>query len=246
MLTAKINQDKFPEYKKFYNDHGYLVIENVFSNEDCLEFKTNSEKFSKEPDYPVSLNVHRESDFFFNIISNKQIVSLIKFLQDDDIDAVNDQYLFKKINTKYGRQSWTLHQDNSYPKAKKDSYIICHIAVDRSEKENGGLIYLDGSHKEDIIDFKNNKSWKEESDINGITRPGQTITNIDAMLEKYPSIDMTFPKGSISIMHGNLIHGSHANLSSSNDRNQYSIAYMNRNVDFFQGKTSPRIRKKLY
>ena len=246
MLTAKINQDKFPEYKKFYNDHGYLVIENVFSNEDCLEFKTNSEKFSKEPDYPVSLNVHRESEFFFNVIANKQIVSLIKFLQDDDIDAVNDQYLFKKINTKYGRQSWTLHQDNSYPKAKKDSYIICHVAVDRSEKENGGLIYLDGSHKEDIIDFKNNKSWKEESDINGITRPGQTITNIDAMLKKYPSIDMAFPKGSISIMHGNLIHGSHANLSSSNDRNQYSMAYMNRNVDFFTGKTSPRIRKKLY
>jgi len=246
MLAPEINQDKFPEYKKFYNDHGYLVIENVFSNEDCFEFKANSENFSKEPDYPVSLNVHRESDFFFNIISNNQIVSLIKFLQDADIDAVNDQYLFKKANTKYGRQSWTLHQDNSYPKAKKDSYIICHVAIDRSEKENGGLIYLDGSHKEDIIDFKNNKSWKEESDLNGITRPGQTITNKDAMLEKYTSIDMIFPKGSISIMHGNLIHGSHANLSPSNDRNQYSMAYMNRNVDFFPGKMSPRIRKKLY
>jgi ectoine hydroxylase-related dioxygenase (phytanoyl-CoA dioxygenase family) len=246
MLTPEINQDKFSEYKNFYNDHGYLVIENVFSNEDCFEFKANSEKFSKEPDYPVSLNVHRESDFFFNIISNNQIVSLIKFLQDADIDAVNDQYLFKKANTKYGRQSWTLHQDNSYPKAKKDSYIICHVAIDRSEKENGGLIYLDGSHKEDIIDFKNNKSWKEESDLNGITRPGQTITNKDTMLEKYTSIDMIFPKGSISIMHGNLIHGSHANLSLSNDRNQYSMAYMNRGVDFFPGKMSPRIRKKLY
>ena len=78
-----------------------------------------------------------------------------------------------------------------------------------------------------------------------ITRPGQTIKN-QTLIEKYKKIDVIFPKGSICLMHGNLVHGSYANLSEEFNRNQYSMCYMNRGVDFFVGKTSPRIRKKLY
>ena len=66
------------------------------------------------------------------------------------------------------------------------------------------------------------------------------------MIKKYEAIDIEFPKGAISLMHGNLIHGSHANLSKNKTRNQYSMCYMNRGVDFFVGKSSPRIRAKLY
>ena len=66
------------------------------------------------------------------------------------------------------------------------------------------------------------------------------------MLKKYKPIDVVFPKGSISLMHGNLIHGSHPNLSKDKDRNQYSMCYMNRGVEFFKGKSSPRLRAKLY
>ena len=74
----------------------------------------------------------------------------------------------------------------------------------------------------------------------------KTIKNENEMLKKYEAIDIEFPKGAISLMHGNLIHGSHANLSKNKTRNQYSMCYMNRGVDFFVGKSSPRIRAKLY
>lgn len=159
---------------------------------------------------------------------------------------MSDQYLYKRPSSTYGKQSWTFHQDNSYPRAPRDCYFIVHVAVDTSEKENGGLIFLPGSHKEEILDFENNISWKEKSDKDGITRPGQTIKN-SSVLNKYKHIDVTFPKGAVCFMHGNLIHASHPNLSKSRDRNQYSMCYMVRGIDNFNvGKNSPRIRKQVY
>ena len=77
--------------------------------------------------------------------------------------------------------------------SKKGSYIIIHLAVDESSKENGGLIYLQGSHAEEILDYQNNKkSWKEDNNEDGITRPGQTINYEQEMLNKYKPIDVFF------------------------------------------------------
>ena len=241
-----IEEKRYHEYKQDYLKNGYVIVENFFTKEKCDEIKKKSLKFAELPNYPVVLNLHRKSDFFWKIISNTNLVNFLKYIQDSDIDAVNDQFLFKLPNTKYGKQSWTFHQDNSYPRAKKNSYIIVHLAVDESTKNNGGLIYLKGSHVEDVLDFESNKSWKEDVTKSGITRPGQTIKNEAEMLNKYEPIDIKFPKGAISLMHGNLIHGSHANLSKNKSRNQYSMCFMNRGVDFFVGKSSPRIRAKLY
>ena len=241
-----IQESLYGDYKKSYLENGYVIVENFITPEECDEIKKESLQFAELPNYPVVLNLHRRSDFFWKIISNSNLVKFLRYIQDSDIDAVNDQFLFKLPNTKYGKQSWTFHQDNSYPRAKKNSYIVVHLAVDESTKDNGGLIYLKGSHVEDILEFESNKSWKEDATKSGITRPGQTIKSETEMLKKYEAIDIEFPKGAISLMHGNLIHGSHANLSKNKSRNQYSMCFMNRGVDFFVGKSSPRIRAKLY
>lgn len=236
---------EFKNIKAFYDRNGYAIVENMISETICDEIKKESLKFSEPPDYPVVLNIHRKSDFFFSLISNKKIVEIVKFVQGSDIDAVNDQFLYKIKNTKYGKQSWTLHQDNSYPRAEYGAYLVVHVAVDKSTKENGGLIFYEGSHKEDILDFENNISWKENYTTNKITEPGQTIKN-KSVINKYKKKDVIFPKGSICLMHGNLIHASYPNFSSEFDRNQYSMCYLKRNVEFNVGKNSPRIRKELY
>ena len=172
-----INEKNFSNYKKEYEKNGFVIIENVFNYEECDNIKKKSYEYAEPPDFTVALNLHRKSKFFFEIISSQSLVKLIKFIQNSDIDALNDQYLFKKANSKYGKQSWTLHQDNSYICASKGKYIILHIAIDKSLKENGGLIFLPKSHNEKILKFKHNKSWREEAHKDGITRPGQTIVD---------------------------------------------------------------------
>lgn len=242
---TNIDESKFNFYKNEYEKNGYLIIENVYNKTAIDELKENSKEFMEPPDFPVALNVHRRSDFFMQTISDPKLIKLVEHVQNSQVDALNDQFLFKKANTKYGKQSWTFHQDNSYPKSPDGSYLITHVAIDRSEKENGGLIFLTGSHKEPILDFEHNISWKESSNKDGTTRPGQTIKDINK-LEQYQMMDVVFPQGSICLMHGNLIHGSHPNLTNDQDRNQYSMCYLNKGVDFFEGRNSKKIRYSLY
>ena len=98
---SKINESNFLDYKISYEKNGYVIIENVFDHKKCDEIKSISDKYADPPDYGVVLNLHRKNDYFFKLISNKDIVKLIKHIQDSDIDAVNDQFLFKKANSKY-------------------------------------------------------------------------------------------------------------------------------------------------
>ena len=77
----KIDNSKFHEYKKLYNQNGYLIIEDVLSVNDCEDIKKKSQEFIELPEYPVALNVHRKSDFFgklFQIIILLILLNLFK------------------------------------------------------------------------------------------------------------------------------------------------------------------------
>jgi len=241
-----INSTSLEKIKNFYDQNGFVIVTNAFSEKECDDIKLKADSYAEKPSYSVVLNLHRKSDFFLSVISNEKVVKIAKYIHQNDVDAVADQYLYKKPSSTYGKQAWTFHQDNSYPRAPSGNYFIVHLAVDKSEKENGGLIFLPGSHKEDILDFENNISWREKLDKDGIAKPGQTIKD-KSVLEKYNHKNMTFPKGSVCFMHGNLIHASYPNSSSDRDRNQYSMCYMVRGIENYnKGKNSPKIRTQLY
>jgi len=52
---------------------------------------------------------------------------------------------------------------------------------------------------------------------------------------------MSLKKGSLCLMHGHLIHGSYPNLSTTRSRPQYSMAFLNKNASFDEGKTSVKV-----
>ena len=159
---------------EFYNQHGYYVIDNVMSHENCDLLQKMANPLSDD-DFSVVLNIHRKLTEFDEVIKDKTIVGIIKAVQDSDVVILNTQFLFKRCNTPYGRQSWTPHQDNSYPMCPYGTYIIVHLSLEDSDPDNGGLIFYSDSHKEDILDFADNKSWREAFDEYGISHPGQTV-----------------------------------------------------------------------
>jgi len=218
-----------------YHDQGYLVVENVMSGFECKMLRRLAESFA-DAERSVVLNIHTKSEVFAQVMKDPTIVNLVKKVQETDITGLNSQYLFKMGGSSYGKQSWTPHQDNSYPKARKGTYIIAHLSLEDSDPGNGGLIFWPGSQEEDILPFENNKSWKENFDAKGISHPGQTVT----VPEKYIKTDMYLPKGSLCLMNGNLIHGSYPNLSPFRSRPQYSMAYLNKGEPFERGNTATR------
>jgi hypothetical protein len=240
-VKVEYNSTHLAEYEK----NGYLIIDNVFCSDLICEVKTKAAPFGVAPDYPVVLNIHSKLRMFGEIMLNNSLMELMSDLHAGPVCGLTSQYLFKRHNTKYGRQSWQPHQDNAYPKAPNGHYTIVHLAIDPSTKENGGLTFWKGSHVEEILPYDYKLSWMEDADDDGITRPGWKIKNIP---NEYPMLEVDLKPGSICVMHGNLIHGSTPNLSNSDSREQYSMGYCKVGSPFLKGVSSVKrifTRKEL-
>ena len=117
-----------PSQKKFYRDNGYLLVENFIKESKAQKIKKYAlNKLAEKPNYPINLNVHRRDKTFFKIISDKNLVKIVNELQKSKVVGMNDQMIYKKRKSAYAGQSWTIHQDNAYIRAPKNSYIIAHL-----------------------------------------------------------------------------------------------------------------------
>ena len=245
--TKNVNLKK-KDYEE-YNINGYYLVENIISKATCQKLKRYAEKhYADKPKYPITLNIHRKDENFFNIISNKNILKIMKFFQKSKVNALNDQMIYKKKKTFYSAQSWTFHQDNAYPKAKHGKYVIAHLFLDDSTPNNGGLIFFKGSHVEPVLKYIPRVSHKERKTNKGVTRPGSTINlkDLNRIKKNYQKIDLTAKSGSLCVMHGNLVHGSYPNKSLTKDRSTYSMAYINEGAKFKdKGKKSKKLVVKL-
>lgn len=219
---------------QFFDDHGFLVVPGVFDDEACETMRSLAKQVAEEG-YPVTLNIHRTINVFFDIMKDPVLVRMAKAVQRHKVVGLNSQYLYKRAGTPYARQSWKPHQDSTYINAKKGTYLQLHIFIDPQDKENGGLFYYAGSHREEILPYEYAKSWKEEFDEAGISHPGWGIKKIPPQYEK---IDIIGSKGGVCLQHGNVIHGSYPNLTENRSREQYSMAYLNEGASFLRGRTS--------
>ena len=222
-------------HTEFYDEFGFLIIEGMLNEDDCEVMKSHAEKVHKK-DYAVYLNIHRDVESFMEVASNKHLVDLVKSVQKSDVAITNDQYLYKKEGTPYAKQAWSPHQDATYTNAPYGTYMQLHIMLDDQSKENGGLYYYPGSHKEPMLPYTYAKSWREEFDDDGVSHPGWKVE----VPEKYERTDVDVKAGTVFLQHGNLIHGSYPNLSN-RSRAQYSIAYLNKGTVINKGEASIKI-----
>ena len=98
MLTKKIQLTT--EQINFYKTNGYLLVQNFIKQKDAQKIKSYAVKnIAEKPDYPINLNVHRKEKLFGNIISNNNLVGIVKDLQKKPVVGLNDQMIYKKRNT---------------------------------------------------------------------------------------------------------------------------------------------------
>ena len=139
------------------------------------------------------------------------------------------QMLFKEKKTKYSKQSWLPHQDNSYPKNKNGNYITINIFLNKASKQNGSLFIYEKSHTFGIFKYVRKISYREKDE-----KPGNFIDT-----KKFKKIDLNFNVGDMLILHGNLVHGSYPNHSN-NSRPLYSVSYITKNEKFISGLNAQR------
>lgn len=218
------------EQIRSYHEEGYLIVENVFSSEECDFLLQLCEKHA-DKNYSAILNLDRRVSELRNLLKDPRLVAMLEAFEGEVV-GVMSQVLFKKVGSPYASQAWNPHQDNSYPQVEGGVYITINAYLADSDPENGGLYMFPGSHKAGLLPCAPTVSYRE---IPG-TNPGNTVQ----VPEKYKSVDLRTRKGDVLFIHGLVVHGSYPNRSNSRSRPLLQLCYVTKGAKFIPGKNANR------
>lgn len=218
----------------FYHHMGYVIFDGIFLPEECDAIIEEIESHA-DSDFSAIMNLDRKSEAMRSIMRKWRVVKILEDLQGAEVVGLMSQVLFKKRGSAYAPQAWNPHQDNAYPKAEHGAYITINIFLEDADRENGSLYAYAGSHHEGLLDARPTVSHREAPGTN----PGKVIKDPSRYLQ-YPRVDLSFKKGSMLVLHGNLVHGSYPNFSLTRNRPLLSISYITKGVPFWSGKNAKR------
>lgn len=228
------------KYLDFYEENGYLVVENVISDSECDYFLKKFIKFAKDngnTNLSEIPQVHRLIPETLKLMKDKKVVNIIENLLKGESVGLQTVCGFKKPNTPSGDMAWNAHQDGTYIDIDKDKYVSGDIVLDDHKPDSGVLYVYPGSHKEKLLDYEPNKSFG-----NLKNNPGNRVKNVP---EKYEQKKLILKKGSFLSFHSNLIHGSFKNISRNNWRPILLMAFMRDGATYNPGQKAKRTPIKL-
>ena len=216
---------------KEFNTKGFVIIRNVIKKKEIINLMNDLEKVKKKVLKKHNFFFHKTSDNKFNTIHaiqkfhkrgeiinlthNKKINHICEEILKDKIKVRNIEFFLKPRKT--GMPS-PFHQDNYYWNILNAEALNVWIACSNASKNNGGLCYLEGSHKLGVI----------EHELSNMKGSSQKIS--ENILKKL-NFKKIFPKlkpGDCLIHHPETIHGSFKNTSK-NDRLGFVISYAKKN-----------------
>lgn len=224
--------------KLFYRKNGFLIVENILNNGQCDRINEIFERHAHDNDntgFKGIMNIDREDRRIRDLMCYYKIVLVLDALQDAEVVGLQSMFLFKK---KLSPQAWNPHQDNAYPRAPYGMYLTGNIPFADQRVENGCMYIYPGSHNEDLLEAEFFKSFHEQTGKN----PGHDVSK--SLPSKYEKVDLPLKKGSLLILHGNVVHGSYPNNSTWEDRPMILIPYGTKGIsqqpNFITGKTGDR------
>ena len=216
---------------RFYKDNGYLVVEGLFSPEECDNILAVC-KSRADKDFSAILNPDREVPALRNVMKDPRIVHILELLQGAEVVGLMSQILFKEAGSPYATQAWNPHQDNAYPQARDGAYVTINLFLEDADPGNGGMYIYPGSHREGTLPFEPTISYREKTGSN----PGNRIQ----VPPQYKAVDLIVPRGGMLIMNSNVVHGSYPNRSTTRSRPLFSISYITRGEKFIPGNSAKR------
>jgi len=220
-----------------YRTNGFLVVEDVLTGRQCDEMNKIFEQRARDNDnkeFKGIMNLDREDRRIRDLMCYYKIVLVLDALQDAEVVGLQSMFLFKKSHSP---QAWNPHQDNAYPRAPYGMYLTGNIPFADQDVENGCMYIYPGSHNEGLLEAEFFKSFHEQAGKN----PGHDVSR--SLPSKYEKWDLPLKKGSLLILHGNVVHGSYSN-NSDRDRPMILIPYGTKGIsqqpNFIAGKTGDR------
>ena len=203
----------------FYNDQGYLLVEDVISENQHKEMLTlvygffEKSKMIRENDNIFDLEdghsfdnprlkrikqPHQHSQFFWDIIKESKIEEILRDLLGDNVSLKTS-----KLNTKApgGGAAVEWHQDWAFYPHTNDNVLALGSMLNDVDIDNGPLMVIPKSHKGPVLSHFNNGVFC------GAIDPDDSDFDISK------AITLTGKARSMTIHHARTLHGSSPNNS---------------------------------
>ena len=203
----------------FYNDQGYLLVEDVISENQHKEMlalvdgffekskmiKENDNIFDLEDghssDNPRLKRIkqpHQHSQFFWDIIKKSKIEEILRGLLGDNVSLKTS-----KLNTKApgGGAAVEWHQDWAFYPHTNDNVLALGLMLNDVDIDNGPLMVIPESHKGPVLSHFNNGVFCGAIDPD------------DSDFDMSKAVTLTGKARSMTIHHARTLHGSSPNNS---------------------------------
>ena len=203
----------------FYNDQGYLLVEDVISENQHKEMlalvdgffekskmiRENDNIFDLEDghssDNPRLKRIkqpHQHSQFFWDIIKESKIEEILKDLLGDNVSLKTS-----KLNTKApgGGAAVEWHQDWAFYPHTNDNVLALGLMLNDVDIDNGPLMVIPESHKGPVLSHFNNGVFCGAIDPD------------DSDFDMSKAVTLTGKAKSMTIHHARTLHGSSPNNS---------------------------------
>ena len=209
-----LNEKK--KIKKLFYENGWVKIQSFFTKREIKKINKELNLFVKniapklkpgEIHYSKKKinTIHvldKYSKFFKKLLHSKKVSRLAENIIDDKVVPQWAQFFAKPAKEGMAAPP---HQDNYYWCLRGGKSLTFWIALDQSNKKNGGIYYYNGSHKIGLVPHK-------DSNIMGSSQKVKNIKILKKFKKKTPSLKI----GDVLIHDSQIIHGSTKNISNKN------------------------------
>lgn len=212
----------------FWRDGAVFPIR-VMSRKDAIAIREKLEAFEAKTGGPLKGDLRHKTHLLFpwlnDVVHHQRIVDAIEDLYGPDLLCWNSNFFIKEANNP-AFVSW--HQDSTYWGLNKPDVVTAWVALSASNKSNGAMGYIPGTHKVDQIPHR------DTFDKDNLLTRGQEVA-VDVDDSKAVTIELE--PGEISLHHVRLVHGSPANPSNGR-RVGYAVRYIPTSVGQIAGRDS--------
>ncbi|WP_162238746.1 phytanoyl-CoA dioxygenase family protein [Pedobacter sp. Leaf194] len=228
-----------PDQLSFFEENGYLIIKGVLKHEGLKQIQTEcmeawrKEKESFDPNKSwlqnaLLVNIHHQAPTVRKYYFEGPLVEIASAIIGPNVKGATSQLTFKmKGNTKpFG---W--HQDNGYGELEPYNALTTLTALDDTDRGNGCLWLIPGSHKAGQIRVEQNVDQKQSQ--------SEIIVNADDKL----AIPMEIKAGDGLIFNCWMLHKSDGNMSENRDRRILFLRYADADAVEVYNDRKPRLGK---
>ena len=242
MKKIKKKDSLSKEQLYFYEQNGFLKIENVFEEEEIKALRKDLDDFS-DGHYTSKVDSHYYGTIQ-KIHTGKKLCDIGDAILNDRSIPIGSIAFYCKPNNPLEHGS-TWHQDNYAGRTPDgNNYLTLTVALDDADADNGALMVIPGSHKWGELPCNPKPNFSRDNQ-GRLYASAPTGNNVD-LPSDCQILQLDYKAGDVLALGGLLVHGAKKNEHKSRWRRSIYLIYIKDGEPFWPGFTSKRCLLERY